>query len=92
MSGQALCNAVERFTFAYIFAAAEPGTDNVFALVMPHADTETMQVFLDRFSGTSPMICACPKHQVDLAALLRPELSSTCGSISSTASSRTAAR
>ena len=30
----------------------EPGTDNAFALVMPYADTETMQEFLDRFSGT----------------------------------------
>ena len=28
-----LCD--KRFTFAYIFAAVEPGTDNAFALVMP---------------------------------------------------------
>lgn len=45
-----LCD--KRFTFAYIFAAVEPGTDNAFALVMPYADTATMQEFLDRFSGT----------------------------------------
>lgn len=45
-----LCD--KRFTFAYIFAAVEPGTDNAFALVMPHADTETMQEFLDRLSAT----------------------------------------
>ena len=30
----------------------EPGTDNAFALMMPHADTEAMQEFLDRFSRT----------------------------------------
>jgi hypothetical protein len=45
-----LCD--KRFTFAYIFAAVEPGTDSAFALVMPRADTETMQEFLDRFSAT----------------------------------------
>lgn len=42
----------KRFTFAYIFAAVEPGTDNAFALMMPHADTEAMQEFLDQFSRT----------------------------------------
>ena len=41
-----------RITFAYIFAAAEPGTDNAFALVMPYADTAAMQVFLDGFAKT----------------------------------------
>ena len=45
-----LCD--KRFTFAYIFAAVEPGTDNAFALVMPHVDTEAMQEFLDQFSAT----------------------------------------
>ena len=45
-----LCD--KRFTFAYIFAAVEPGTDNAFALIMPHANTETMQEFLDRFAAT----------------------------------------
>jgi putative transposase len=45
-----LCD--KRFTFAYIFAAVEPGTDNGFALVMPHANTEAMQEFLDRFAAT----------------------------------------
>ena len=45
-----LCD--RRFTFAYIFAAVEPGTDNAFAMVMPYADTAAMQVFLDRFSET----------------------------------------
>jgi transposase len=42
----------KRFTFAYIFAAIEPGTDNGFALVLPHANTEAMQLFLDRFAAT----------------------------------------
>ena len=42
----------KRFTFAYIFAAIEPGTDNAFALVMPYVDTQAMQEFLDRFAET----------------------------------------
>lgn len=42
----------KRFTFAYIFAAVEPGTDNGFALVMPYANTQAMQEFLDRFAAT----------------------------------------
>jgi transposase len=45
-----LCD--KRFVFAYIFAAVEPGTDNGFALVMPYANTEVMQEFLDRFAAT----------------------------------------
>ncbi len=45
-----LCD--RRFTFAYIFAAVEPGTDNAFALVMPYVDTAAMQDFLNRFSKT----------------------------------------
>ena len=45
-----LCD--KRFTFAYIFAAVEPGTDNAFALVMPEVSTEAMQHFLDRFAAT----------------------------------------
>jgi putative transposase len=45
-----LCD--KRFTFAYIFAAVGPGTDNAFALVMPYADTAPMQSFLDHFSET----------------------------------------
>jgi transposase len=44
--------ADKRFTFAYIFAAAEPGTDHAFALVMPHVSTATMQIFLDEFAKT----------------------------------------
>ena len=31
-----LCD--RRFTFAYIFATVEPGSDNAFAMVMPYAD------------------------------------------------------
>ena len=42
----------KRFTFAYIFAAVEPGTDNAFALIMPHVNTQAMQKFLDHFSAT----------------------------------------
>lgn len=44
--------ADKRFTFAYIFAAVEAGTDNAFALILPHVNTEAMQVFLDRFAQT----------------------------------------
>jgi transposase len=44
--------ADKRFTFAYIFAAVEPGTDNAFALVLPYVNTEAMQVFLNRFAAT----------------------------------------
>lgn len=42
--------ADKRFTFAYIFAAVEPGTDNAFALILPYVNTEAMQLFLDRFA------------------------------------------
>ena len=47
-----LCD--KRFTFAYIFAAVEPGTDNAFALVLPYANTEAMQAFLDASPRRSP--------------------------------------
>lgn len=43
--------ADKRFTFAYIFAVVQPGTDNAFALILPYANTEAMQVFLDRYSA-----------------------------------------
>ena len=45
-----LCD--NRFTFAYIFACVEPGTDNAFALVLPYVNTEAMQIFLDHFAKT----------------------------------------
>ena len=44
--------ADKRFTFAYIFAAVEPGTDNAFALVLPYVSAEAMQHFLDGFAKT----------------------------------------
>ena len=44
--------ADKRFTFAYIFAAVEPGSDNAFALILPYVNTEAMQLFLDRFAAT----------------------------------------
>lgn len=43
-----------RFTFAYIFGAAKIGSDDAFALVMPEANTEAMQIFLDTFEKTLP--------------------------------------
>ena len=45
-----LCD--KRFTFAYIFAAVEPGTDNALALVLPYVNSDAMQLFLDRFAAT----------------------------------------
>jgi transposase len=44
--------ADNRFTFTYIFAACEPGTDHAFALVLPEVSTVAMQVFLDEFTKT----------------------------------------
>lgn len=44
--------ADKRFTFAYIFACVEPGTDNAFALILPYVNTEAMQLFLDKFAAT----------------------------------------
>jgi transposase len=44
----------QRFTFAYVFAAAKIGSDEAFALVMPEVNTDAMQTFLDRFSTTLP--------------------------------------
>ena len=44
--------ADQRYTFAYIFGAVEPGTDNAFALIMPEVSTEAMQIYLDKFAET----------------------------------------
>jgi hypothetical protein len=44
--------ADQRYTFAYIFAAVEPGTDNAFALVLPEVSTEAMQTYLDGLAET----------------------------------------
>lgn len=44
--------ADQRFTFAYIYGAVEPKTDNAFALVMPEVNTLGMQIFLDSFAKT----------------------------------------
>ena len=44
--------ADQRYTFAYLFGAVEPGTDNAFALIMPEVSTEAMQVYLDSFAKT----------------------------------------
>ena len=44
--------ADNRFTFAYIFGAVRPGTDDAFALVMPEVSTAAMQIFLDEFAKT----------------------------------------
>jgi hypothetical protein len=44
--------ADQRYTFAYLFGAVEPGTDNAFALIMPEVSTEAMQAWLDAFAAT----------------------------------------
>ena len=44
----------QRYTFAYIFAAVEVTTDNAFALILPEANTDMMQTFLDEFAKTIP--------------------------------------
>ena len=44
----------QRYTFAYVFAAAEVTTDNAFALIMPEVNTDMMQTFLDEFAKTIP--------------------------------------
>lgn len=44
--------ADQRYTFAYIFGAVEPGTDNAFALIMPEVSTAAMQIYLDEFAET----------------------------------------
>ena len=44
--------ADRRYTFAYIYAAVEPTTDNAFALVLSEVSTASMQVFLDKLSQT----------------------------------------
>jgi hypothetical protein len=49
---QGLCD--QRFTFAYIFAAARIGTDDAFCHVVPEANTDAMQQFLDGFAKQLP--------------------------------------
>jgi transposase len=44
-----LCD--QRYTWAHLFAAVRPATGESFALVLPRASTQTMQVFLDGFSA-----------------------------------------
>lgn len=44
--------ADQRYTFAYLYGAVEPGTDNAFGLILPEVSTKAMQVFLDRFAAT----------------------------------------
>lgn len=43
-----LCD--KRFDSTYLFAAARPGTDDAFALVLPEATTQTMNLFLRGFA------------------------------------------
>jgi transposase len=42
----------QRHEWAYLFGAARPGGEAAFALVLPTVNTDTMQIFLDRFAET----------------------------------------
>lgn len=42
----------QRHQWAYLFGAARPGGEGAFALVLPTVNTDTMQIFLDRFAET----------------------------------------
>jgi len=42
----------QRYTFAYIYGAVEPGADNAFALILPEVSANAMQVYLDKFAET----------------------------------------
>ena len=42
--------ADKRFVSTYLYAAVRPATDDAFALVLPEANANTMDVFLDRFA------------------------------------------
>jgi hypothetical protein len=73
----------QRHEWAYLFGAARPGGEAAFALVLPTVNTDTMQIFLDRFAetlakdergnrGHSEVEHACqlwPQHEVDKSAV-----------------------
>lgn len=42
----------QRHEWTYLFGAARPGGEAAFALVLPTVNTDTMQIFLDRFAET----------------------------------------
>ena len=42
----------QRYTFAYLYGAVEPGCDNAFALILPEVSANAMQIYLDRFAAT----------------------------------------
>ena len=42
----------QRHEWACLFGAARPGGEAAFALVLPTVNTDTMQIFLDRFAET----------------------------------------
>ena len=42
----------QRYTFAYLYGCADVETDRAFALVLPEVNTQSMQVFIDKFAET----------------------------------------
>ena len=78
--------ADQRYTFAYVFAAVEPGTDNAFALVMPEVSTRAMQSYLDKLSAT----VAVDEHM--LLVLARRQRSRGIGQKSPSAAAASLAR
>ena len=45
--------ADKRLTVGELFAAVDSGTGYAFALILPHENTEAMQVLLDDFARTT---------------------------------------
>ena len=44
----------ERFKSVHVYGAVHPGTDDAFGLILPHADTAMMSLFLVAFSASLP--------------------------------------
>jgi transposase len=42
----------KRFKSVYIYGAVRPGADDAFGLILPHADTAMMSLFLNAFSAS----------------------------------------
>jgi hypothetical protein len=64
--------ADQRYTFAYVYGAVEPGTNNAFALVLPEVSTRAMQTYLDAFAAT----IAGDEHAVVIGGASSPRVAS----------------
>ena len=66
----------QRHEWAYLFGAARPGGEAAFALVLPAVNTDTMQIFLDRFAETlaedeHAVMVRIPEHPVACSSDIR---------------------